>query len=313
MARDARSDLEAELGRAARDDVWTFLVDDRYVDEYESGILDLADLVARYRSLARLGPGTRSAPREREVPPDERLIARGTILAERAGKLQEVCDFRERWLTDGLIAPSQLEEWIRGHLPEQPAVWGTFLLDADGNPADRAARQSTAMDRVSYRIPSDGWEHAAPVGTDGALRELKTLSENLGRWSGWQPSVAATFVLTGVPPRLPLARVTVSRKGGPLGVQIRIVLDVDPGMSPTAVAKLFRDARVGLKVRRRRASKRPMPQLLEFVQDRPNVSWPDRMVAWNAEFPSLQYTHVTNMQRDYQRARRLAEEEDLDF
>ena len=313
MARDARRDLESEIGRPVHDGVWSIMAHYGDADEYERGVIDLPDLVANHRLFSGLGPSARRVPRERELPPDEHLIARTAILAERAGKLREVRDFRDRWLATGLVEPSQIEEWIHEHVPEHPAVRGTFLLDADGKPIDGAARQSTAVDRVSYRVPSDGWEHAAVTGTDGALRELKTLSENLGQWSGWQPSVAATFVLTGVPPRLPLARVTVSRNGGPLGIQLRIVLDADPGASPADVAKLFRRARADLKVRRRRPSKRPMSQVLEFVHSRPDLSWFDRLVAWNAEFPTLKYSQVTNLQRDYQRARRLAEEDDLDL
>jgi len=312
MARDARKDLEAALGHEARDDLWLLMVEDRYSNEYESRDLDLAGLVARYRRLAVLGPRKRSTPQVREIPPDERLIARTTVLVERAGELNEVREFRERWLAGGLVQPEQLEEWIRDRRPERPAVWGTVLLGDDGQPVPGSRPRSTGMYCVSYFIPLDEWEHSAPVGADGALRELKTLSEDLGRWTGWRPSAAATFLVTGIRPILSLARVTQSRNDGPLGAYVRVILDVDPSMSPSKVAGLFRDARSDLKVKRHRRSKRPLSQLLEFVESRTDLPWPDRLAAWNAEFPSLKYDHATNMQRDYLRARRIAEEEDFD-
>ena len=58
--------------------------------------------------------------------------------------------------------------------------------------------------------------------------------------------------------------------------------------------------------RRQRAAKRSLVELVDFVHARQVASWVDRFAAWNRSHPKQRYSAVSNMQRDYARAMRLA-------
>jgi hypothetical protein len=141
-----------------------------------------------------------------------------------------------------------------------------------------------------------GWvQHAASSSELEALR--KKLSHGLASSYGWQPAQATVFLLTGSVPILPSLRTrTIRRVASPAS---RIILEVDPTVTPREVEQHYTRARRRLMGGRRfrRISEKHL-RLAVFADAHRDGTWSDRMCAWNREFPDDRYANVRNFQRD---------------
>jgi hypothetical protein len=109
-------------------------------------------------------------------------------------------------------------------------------------------------------------------------------------------------------------RVEIEVCDGPFGPYRQIVMTIRPTATPVQVARAYRLVRNAeiLGGKRLRRAKRPPALLLAFVRERRGDRWSATMAAWNARYPDYAYTRVTNLQRDYARARQRADEGVLD-
>ena len=123
------------------------------------------------------------------------------------------------------------------------------------------------------------------------LDRLRALSEQLATQHGWATALATVFVLTGRAPLIPAVRMRVSSAG-----RGRIVLDVDPGLTPRELADTYRRLRREVlgKKRVKRLGRKHL-DLAVFASGRPDDEpWETRRVAWNREHPEPQYAYEQN-------------------
>jgi hypothetical protein len=139
---------------------------------------------------------------------------------------------------------------------------------------------------------SDDWAHAVPTCSDGVLERLRKLSERLSGEYGWQEAQATLFVLTGKVPFVDPIHVRLDMKSGSLYLRQRIVLDVDPTVSPLEVTKHYRLIRGRVVDRRSGKLSEKHLRLATFDAERPKgESWAKKLVEWNrTERPEWGYS-----------------------
>lgn len=264
----------------------------------------------RHRFPSRGQPAGSSAP-EHMVPPSGRTtasvgernaayaLALSENVAAEADQDSSVTAFRDQHLTDSLICLDQVEEWIARHCREQsterriarvavPEGWDY----GDPLPSDHAALQT---DQLAYVAPGYATVRNVMVAPSGVLWRLHRLATGLAIAHGWEPSQAATWVLTGVTPLIGLIRITEGqeniRENRWTAWSERITLDVHPAATPEEVTAAYRDARKRLDTRRtggdHRARSQSVPQLVlaRFVARKrahpAPTPWSELRVAWN--------------------------------
>jgi hypothetical protein len=248
----------------------------------------------------------------RHVPADERLAALNEAIARRARMAIVVETFREKWRPEGPVDPEGVDKWIHRH-SEAPPV--------DATTAENAAAVRGFSEK--WTLPTDGGEISleepgspthqviqVEAGSVGAV--LKALAERLSKHTPWSTGDCIAFVLADATPAMTLASGAGRTYESLLGRWSRIHIDVDPGASPLVVLELYRQLRDAMGTGRHRRAKRSPALLLAFVAERHGQDWPKIMTAWNEHHPDLAYSQVTNLQRDYARARRQAGEEQSD-
>lgn len=258
-------------------------------------------------------PGDHAARRwRREQPADERLTAINEALARHVSGLPLVHQFRNVWRPGGAVAPHLVEEWIDQRSEPPEARHHGLYIERSSAVQDFAGEMSLLLGggMISYRMPGpvDPCQLHVAAGSVGDL--LRALGETLVPWTPWQSADIVTFVLTEIAPLVTLASGVGEEHVAPIGTWRRIVLDVDPGASPLVVLELFRQLRADMGTGRHRRAKRSPALLLSFVGERQVQKWPEILEAWNAVHPDLAYSRVTNLMRDYARARRQAGEEE---
>ncbi|HLK15710.1 MAG TPA: hypothetical protein VKT78_12980 [Fimbriimonadaceae bacterium] len=138
----------------------------------------------------------------------------------------------------------------------------------------------------------------------GVLDTLFGWSQLLAEWYRWEAGEATAFILTGAVPMIPRMRIRrLHMHTRP--PQWRIVLDIHPTVSPREVLLVYRQQRQAALVGTQRRKQRPLDVLYRFRQERIDLPWRDVFDQWNAanaENKGLQYSQITNMQRDYRRA-----------
>lgn len=244
------------------------------------------------RSLRRLGRSARKSATKRVVKesapirlldraPGDRQEVVSFLLAEEAGKNPEVMSFREQCLGNRLLQLEQVGAWI--------ADW------AEENSADGQAGT------LEY-LPADSWPLRKPAPQGGVLDRLRLLGARLADIYGWEQSQASTFVLAGVVPLVPAIREdTVG--GVPISATTRIVLEIDPVVTPRELVKHYKRVRARVAQDATGGVTGKQCKLAVFVAGRSDA-WPDLMEGWNKEFPKWSYAEVARFQRDAVSARR---------
>ena len=160
-----------------------------------------------------------------------------------------------------------------------------------------AGPRATKPLELHYHEPpaeSSGWQHAFPkkvnIRGDGVLAELKWLAEQLMEavpcWLEEHQVVA--FVLSGWSPKFPriIGRLRLSKGGGAgrfFGPASRIELNIDPRMTPAAVARFYNESRSELVVGRDRTMGPKQLALALFADEhgRQGIAWKKLRDIWN--------------------------------
>ena len=229
------------------------------------------------------------------------------FLAGQAAADDEIRRFRREALDDHLLATEQVSEWISAH-QDDPTAWIEVPLPAESsytiskggiivNPSFTigTVRSGRIHRRLLEYVHPDGWVRRVPTGPGTLLERLRRLSEDLNARYGWQLAQATNFVLTGATPLLRAIKTETTRAG-------RLVLDVDPGVSPAQLIAAYRKLRRDLfGGRRARALTENQQRIAAFLSTRPVAeSWADRRRAWNRAHPREVYP--SNRAQNFKRA-----------
>ena len=328
--------LKRRIGKQPDPAIWDHLLEEKtYVDDaIHAESLD--ELVKKYRALAALQAKGKGKPKSgaREVPPDARLTALAKAAADDASRRSDVTAFRAKVLGGKLLTHSKVAAWVEGQADAdgtpQPLLTvtvpeGHTVSDVEVAPA--VTDFSPAMSiwpeppiTISKRNPAVGFTllllEYSSAGKGGVMRKrirpfgvldgLRVLGETLATEYGWEPYQATAFVLTGIPPYIPKAKLTFSTKvTSMLGLQTRILIEVDSSMPPMEVLKMYRAARAEVPLGGNRKRYRSMTdkhvRLAEFFEAN-GRQWKERMKTWNLEYPEWSYSEVRNFSRDCKRA-----------
>jgi hypothetical protein len=129
------------------------------------------------------------------------------------------------------------------------------------------------------------------------------LSEQLEEQYSWKQALATIFVLTG---RIPLiSLISSTQKWRSRSLLNRIVLEVDPTVSPKEVAENYRNLRKEMmSVRPRKLSEKHMQLAIFNMKYTKGETWAMKMAEWNKEQRiEWRYKEVSNFALDCRQAR----------
>ncbi len=319
MRRDAWSDIDIaekdlrdavtdSLRRQLDDGVWADLRREGPVrDAIDRGLGDLNDDLVQDLSRAYLSKEAEIRA-ERHIGPDTNTLALSLIFAADAARHPQVIDFRRKVLRGRLMKWENVVAWVERQAARDGAatVWERVPLSDDGSPLSEALwPRSREIEFLSFSGPDDTAARVVPVRVNGVLGHLKSVAGALcRRYPGWEENSAIGFVLTGLPPKLPMGRATVSR-GWPFRAARNVVLNVSPRLSPRDVAGLFTRACAALagpggQTKPRASKLTPLhADLAVFAaENNDGRSWDEARVAWNADPARRQYASVRLFNRD---------------
>lgn len=333
---DVRLRVEAALASQNRDaggvpeKLWTYLDADGKVAQVVAGEKEIEWLVGEVRKLMALGQpdsvqrsriSLRSPARSTEGL-DERGRAVSLILASEASKDRAVVEFRARVLKGRLLPSTKAAQtWIsETFVREGPStVWLTDVPVPEGYALQRdAATGHVITDPVlklegaigargiRYRVLALDLSASEAVFTSatGTLEQLRQVSEDLATRFRWDIDDAAVFVLTGRAPSVePITVTWHMSKAFP--VCSRVILEVDPTLRPSDVARAYHTVRRSMWPRRSRALGKKHASLAAFIEERSTgTTWRQRFAEWNRKNPTALYSSESNFRRDALKARR---------
>lgn len=209
-------------------------------------------------------------------PGDGRHQAVSFLLAREAAEDRRVAAFRADVLGNRLLALDQLEEWV----VEQAGK------DDTGRPAST----------LEY-VGSHGVPLRQPTTQGGVLEDLRTLGSELVKRYGWEHHQATTFVLTDLVPVLEPIRSRIAG-GRPKSPPTRLVLEVDPAVSPSDVMKHYKALRRQLFPGEVPRIEDKRLRLAVFVASHREESWDGLLRSWNAAHPDWAYQELADFKRD---------------
>ena len=182
----------------------------------------------------------------------------------------------------------------RGIVPDPPISVG------EEHPAGRLR-----FEILDYQTPDKARVRQVPVAHGGVLARLHHLSITLAQRYRWQPAQATAFVLTGLPPTLSAIDATwdpafFQTQAGDVTALSRIVLTIDPTLSPKEYAQLFSgypSTYPGVKMAR--FNREPARACPICLAPRPGGAVATAYGAWNTEFQQWSYANLGNFKRDY--------------
>ena len=322
---EKRIEINRKLSRPLSDREWSFLDSQKLLEKLQVGELTSEGIAVKVEQMrATFGEAApdRKA-RDREVAP-ARSRAISELIAQSAAKDVAVLAFRKEVLEGRLLPSDEMRHWIlkQAEAEGQPTTLlmvpvppGTELKFRQENGG--LAIAPTKELRVSKDVPAIGtWtdELAFPVGDKvrllfvvmgGILDRLRILSETLAERYGWHPADTTAFVLTNTPP--PVPSISVRHAEREIAALSRVMLTIDPAVSPRQVAEFYRGLRKYYVGNRHRSLSEKHTTLVLFMNSRPaDETYADSMAAWNREYRKRkwQYHHATNFGRDVQVARR---------
>ncbi len=215
------------------------------------------------------------------------------------------------WLSEAPIRDRQQREQLL--LASREPDW-SVLPDISVSVPASEARFHIAPRDLHFGLPDDREDseaqHIIITEAGGVLDRLRQLSEMLGEKYAWEPAQASVFVLTGRAPLLApfLAQAEWHRRAAP--ALDRVVLVIDPALSPKDVAERYsaqrKQERIGPRFRELTAKHHA---LALFTAKRPDDEpWRLTMQRWNdlqaSEQPDWMYQATNNFTRDCLTARR---------
>jgi hypothetical protein len=241
------------------------------------------------------------------------MVVRSRLLAQNAAAREDVQAFRKGILGGRLLSPEKVEAWLLEHAPKNgpeglvlkvaaPATTAFEGLTRLKSPLTVSEILGTERSFLDYATPEARHVKTLPVSSRGPLAQLRDLCESLARNYHWQPAQATVFVLTGQIPLISSRKWSVHASDVAGG---RLILDVDPLLSPKQLARWYADIRKQLvpqRARVRQLSEKHLT-LAHFISRRSSEEpWEKRRHAWNAAYPRWKYGHESNFRRDAARA-----------
>lgn len=163
-----------------------------------------------------------------------------------------------------------------------------------------------------FYVGPDRRTRAKDIAYNGVLEELLILAKFLNTWLTWEPSAAATFILTGLTPHLP--RATYTWYTHRITNLNRISLELSTRLAPKRVAELYAEVRQQMEEHRKTpaaAPKRRARQIsdkhlelakigAERVLAQQQPSWKTLLEQWNKQHPDWRYPveRVSQFNRD---------------
>ena len=327
--------IEAVLGQSVGEDdriPWPSLI-----AAYIEGRLSWDDLTYPIRQVWEDRSPSRAIEEKLKAPQpasSRKGITRTTVLAEitqaHATQNPEVVHFREAVLGGTLLKWHEIQPWIAKEQEKERALpsiflnavslpvgydWrvgthGGIIPDPPLVVGEEHPAGGTRVELLAYATPESRWERVVPVGHGGVLARLHHLSTTLAQQYPWQPAQATVFVLTGRIPNLPAIGVAWASSffqtpAGSVTALSRIVLTIDPTLSPKEVHNCFQSIRqrfLGAKWRDLNESQLKLAQFAWHCGD--EEAWPQRMDSWNrkATIPEERYDNLSHFKRDCQHA-----------
>ncbi len=194
---------------------------------------------------------------------------------------------------------NELIKLIQGITPDVPKL----LLEI---PMDQVIGTMNLQAHVLKYPGLDEWARSISTVVGGVLEHLRRLSDRLAEKYKWSQAQATTFVLTG---RIPLiSSINATLKIHSRSLFSRIVLDVDPAMSPREIAMHYsRNRKEIMATRHRNLSEKHMQLALFDSKRLKTETWAIKMDEWNKTHPAeWKYEEVSNFAHDcLQSQRRL--------
>lgn len=212
-----------------------------------------------------------------------RILVVGLLMAGDADEYAPVVAFRQTHFEGRVLGQDEeLERWLWERAREE-----TSALVPGQSPLYLA--YLGLHDELAY----------VPYLPGGALDRLKELTRELDQRYGWHEDEATTFVCRGrVPVPEEFEAIVVQRE--PFGVASRLVMTVDPALSPGALASLYQEQRKQLLTgeRHRDLNARHRTLAWHYALNR-SVPWQEQMRRWNeTQRVDWRYTEVRNFHRD---------------
>ena len=334
-------ELGARLHGDLREEEWEDLFKDHYVDKLLDGTLtcsEVADTVRRRRQIygqSEMSQDSAARTFSKQDKEPESLSVLARLVAEEVSKDIGVQAFRTKVLGDQCLSLQEVSNWLQERAREdEPATW--WLKDYP-IPSDQLAHHIIAITTsegvtqhklelqipqpplplginvplsecltfrfLFYREPDSGEIREIPTAMNGTLEALRQLSERLAEEYAWTEADATLFVLTNTAPEIrPLTSTSQSRQ---LPALSRIVLTIDPALSPQEVAEHYRQLRQEIMPARHRDLSEKHLQLAAFSGTHPRLgTWQQKMVEWNSKHPDWKYKEASNFAHDCLQARR---------
>ena len=265
----------------------------------------------------------------------ESLSVLARLVAEEVSKDMGVQAFRTQVLGGQCLPSHKVTNWIQEKAGEDgPATWWLKNLPISSDQIEyrsvtRKISEGVDQHMLELRIPSmsifvgsdmsfSEWIHfrflfyrepgsddikEIPTANKGTLEDLRQLSERLAEEYAWTAADATLFVLTNTAPEIrPLTSTSQSRQ---LPALSRIVLTIDPALSPQEVAEHYRQLRQEIMPARHRDLSEKHLQLAAFSGTHPRLgTWQQKMVEWNSIHPDWAYKEASNFAHDCLQARR---------
>jgi hypothetical protein len=264
--------------------------------------------------------------------------AASILLAQQAAKDKQVQSFRQEVLGGKLLEHSEVEGWIHEQAnTDGPITWWIkipVVVSLDGPIVTEMPRELRAeygdiarwkmedprypipelkleeWRYIDYSVPGVPWMRSQLATPRGILERLWNVSDHLNNphYSSkcpaypWNRGQATMFVLTGLYPQV---RAMSSRvlDSPYLRGATRIVLTVDPAVSPAELAKRYQEVRTRVIPQRYRSLSAKHLLLAAFIAERPDEeTWEQKRLEWNKQYPQYRYGQATNFRRDASRA-----------
>jgi len=334
-------ELELRLHDDLREEEWEDLRSDHYVDKLLDGTLTcsaVADTVRRRRQIygqSEMSQDSAARTLSKEDKEPESLSVLARLVAEEAAQDMEVQAFRKKVLGGQYLPSHKVTNWLQEKAREdEPATWWVkdypipsdqlvhhiiAITTSEGDTQHKlelhipqpplALGMNVPLSEcltfrfLFYREPGSEEIKEIPTAMNGTLEALRQLSERLAKEYAWTAADATLFVLTNHPPEIrPLTSTSQPKQ---LPALSRIVLTIDPALSPQEVAEHYRQLRQEIMPARHRDLSEKHLQLAAFSGTHPRLgTWQQKMVEWNSNHRDWAYKEASNFAHDCLQARR---------
>jgi hypothetical protein len=307
LQREGRASVSGEEWQYAVDQRWTEDPDEPgNFDELFTNVVDARKTFGQEKvEIVQRGRGV----------PGARKYALSLLLAEQADARPDVAEFRCKHLAGRFLEIGAVQGWVlQKAANEIPATrWAVDVPIPDSSTCQWNADLGKYTARVHEEIQFGSLEFknlrypkpdchvgGVRVRPGGTLWSLYGLAAALAHDFGWSEAEAVMFILTGDAPPSEPAKCSFFRSRIPC--LSRIILTVDPALSPRQVQSLYRTIRAeALRGRYRNLTQKHALLAAFTASARGKLS--EQMREWNAQYPRWKYKAVTIFGRDSKAAR----------